>query len=362
LKNYKVASIVGARPNFVKLKPVHDAIERVLHHEIIHTGQHYDFGLSEIFFKEFNLPKPDYNLEIGSGLPGYQVGEMIKNIETVLRKNNYDLVLVYGDTNSTFAGCFAAIKSNIKVAHIEAGLRSFDRRMPEEINRILTDNLSEYLFSPTRTATTNLKRENIYGTIYEVGDLSVEIVSEAIKLAEDSSITNDLNLDPKKYIVFTMHRAENTEIDATFIALIKAFKALSDVKIIFPIHPRTKNILLEKNLYQEVKDCKNVLMIPPTGYIDFISLIKNADKIITDSGGIQKEAYLLSIPCITIRQNTEWTETVQEGWNVLTDTNSDKIVANVRRLDPSGISRQDVFGNGNTSKNIKDIILEEILC
>ena len=361
MKDYKVASIVGARPNFVKLKPIHNAIERVLHHEIIHTGQHYDFELSEIFFKEFNLPKPDYNLEIGSGLPGYQVGEMVKDIEKILTKNKYDLVIVYGDTNSTFAGSFAAIKSNIKVAHIEAGLRSFDRRMPEEINRILTDNLSEYLFTPTKTATTNLMRENIYGIIYEVGDLSVEIVSDAKKLAENSRIIKDLNLDPKKYIVFTMHRAENTEIDTSFVAIIKAFKALSDVKIIFPIHPRTKKILQEKKLYQKVKDCKNVLMIPPTGYIDFINLTKNADKIITDSGGLQKEAYLLSVPCITIRQNTEWTETVQEGWNVLTDTDSDKIVASVRGWDPSRLARQNVFGDGNTSKIIKDIILEKIL-
>jgi UDP-N-acetylglucosamine 2-epimerase (non-hydrolysing) len=212
------------------------------------------------------------------------------------------------------------------VAHIEAGLRSFDRRMPEEINRILTNNLSEYLFAPTSTASSTLHCERITGKIYETGDLSVEIISEAKKLASKSHITGDLNLDTKNYIVFTMHRAENTEFDDSFLSIIRAFKSLSEIKIVFPLHPRTKKILECKNLYQELGSCKNVLIIPPTGYNDFISLVQNASKIITDSGVLQKEAYLLSVPCITIRQNTEWIETVDTGWNVLTDTNTDKIV------------------------------------
>ncbi|WP_458742751.1 non-hydrolyzing UDP-N-acetylglucosamine 2-epimerase [Candidatus Nitrosocosmicus sp. T] len=360
MKNQRVVSIVGARPNFIKLKPIHDRLRNELHHEIIHTGQHYDYRLSEIFFNEFKLPKPDYNLEIGSGLPGLQVGEMIKKIERILTKNRYDLVLVYGDTNSTFAGAFAAIKSNIRVAHVESGLRSFDRRMPEEINRILTDNLSHYLFAPTRTASHNLESENVFGKIYETGDLSVEIISKAKKLASKSRITKDLDLDPKNYIIFTMHRAENTEIDASFLSIIGAFTALSDVKIVFPIHPRTKKILKEKKLYQKLKNCKNVLMIPPVGYIDFTHLVKNADKIITDSGGLQKEAYLLSVPCITIRRNTEWVETVKEGWNILTDTNTEKIVSSVRKWVPENKTQNQIFGEGNTSKAIKEIILNEI--
>ena len=361
MKSYKVVSVVGARPNFVKLKPVHEALERDLHHEIIHTGQHYDFELSEIFFQEFNLPKPDYNLDIGSGLPGYQVGQMIKKIEKILRENKYDLVLVYGDTNSTFAGAFAATKSNIKVAHIESGLRSFDRRMPEEINRLLTDNLSQYLFASTKTARVNLERENIFGKIYDTGDLSVEIVSEAKNLASKSKIIKDLDLNLKNFIVFTMHRAENTEIDTRFLSIIEAFSSLSDVKIVFPIHPRTKKIIERKKLYQKLKDCKNVLMVPPLGYIDFIQLIKNADKIITDSGGLQKEAYLLKVPCITIRRNTEWIETVTEGWNILTDTNPDKIVASVRDWNPARTTQKEVFGKGNASTVIKKIIIDEIL-
>jgi UDP-N-acetylglucosamine 2-epimerase (non-hydrolysing) len=356
----KVVSIVGARPNFVKLKPIHEALKNCLHHEIIHTGQHYDYRLSEIFFKEFKLPEPDYNLDIGSGTPGYQVGEMIQKIERVLIKKDYDLVLVYGDTNSTFAGAFAAHKANLRVGHIEAGLRSFDRRMPEETNRILTDNLSEYLFASTKTSSSNLRSERIMGNIYESGDLSVEIVSEARELASKSKITRDLNLELKKYIVFTMHRAENTENDGSFLSIIRAFKALSDFTIVFPLHPRTKKILEYKKLYHKLESCRNVIIIPPIGYIDFISLVCNASKIITDSGGLQKEAYLLSVPCITIRRNTEWPETVDAGWNILTDTNTDKIVDSVKDWNPSNIGQPQILGNGDTAKFIKEIITNEI--
>jgi UDP-N-acetylglucosamine 2-epimerase (non-hydrolysing) len=359
--NYKIASVVGARPNFVKLMPIHNVFKDSLQHEIIHTGQHYDFELSEIFFKEFELPKPNYNLDIGSGTPAFQVGEMIKKIEKILLANGYDLVLVYGDTNSTFAGAFAAAKANIKVAHIEAGLRSFDRRMPEELNRILTDNLSDYLFTPTRTASSNLRNERIMGKIHETGDLSVEIIAQVRKFASKSNIIKDLNLDVKNYIVLTMHRAENTELDESFISIIKALKSISEFKIVFPLHPRTKKILENKNLYAQLKSCENVLIIPPTGFIDFISLVQNAMKIITDSGGLQKEAYLLSVPCITIRKNTEWTETVEAGWNKLTDTNTDKIVDSVRTWNPSNILQPQILGNGDTAKVIKNMIMDEIL-
>ncbi|MGD9535288.1 MAG: non-hydrolyzing UDP-N-acetylglucosamine 2-epimerase [Candidatus Nitrosocosmicus sp.] len=361
MAQYKVASIVGTRPNFIKLKPIHNIFGKDIHHEIIHTGQHYDFTLSEIFFKEFKLPNPDYNLEIGSDTPGKQMGEMIRKIEKILLEKKYDLVLVYGDTNSTFAGAFSAIKANIRVAHIESGLRSFDRRMPEEINRVLTDSISHYLFASTKTASNNLKRENVFGKIYETGDLSVEVIYEAEELASSSNITKRLHLNPKKYILFTMHRAENTESDITFLSILRAFTALSDVKIVFPIHPRTKRILEKKYIYQKLENCKNLTMLPPVGYLDFIRLAKDADKIVTDSGGLQKEAYLLSVPCITIRQNTEWTETVEEGWNILTDTNSEKIVSAVRDWIPTNKTQKKIFGNGNTSKIIKEIILDELI-
>lgn len=362
LKLHKVLSVVGARPNFVKLKPIHDSINKDLNHEIIHTGQHYDYRLSEIFFKEFKLPNPDYNLEIGSHSPGFQVGEMIKKIEKILTQNDHDLVLVYGDTNSTFAGAFAAAKANIRVAHIESGLRSFDRRMPEELNRVLTDNISQYLFASTKTSFHNLMKENVSGKIYESGDLSVEIIEQAKKLAFNSKITKDLNLTPKDYVICTMHRAENTENDASFISLIKAFTDLSEFQIVFPIHPRTEKILKNKGIYQKLQSCKNVLLISPMGYIDFIHLVNNASKVITDSGGLQKEAYLLSVPCITIRRNTEWTETVRDGWNILTDTNTEKIVHAIRKWIPENKTQNPIFGDGNTSKTIKRILLDEILC
>lgn len=345
----------------MKLKPVYNVLKDNLHHDIIHTGQHYDYRLSEIFFKEFQLPKPDYNLEIGSGLPGTQVGEMIKEIERILIKNDYDLALVYGDTNSTFAGAFSAAKCKVRVAHVEAGLRSFDRRMPEEINRILTDNLSEYLFAPTHTAFSNLHNEKVQGKIYQTGDLSVEVIAEAKKMASKSLIIGDLDLEPKNYIVFTMHRAENTELDDSFLSIIRAFKYLSEFKIVFPLHPRTRKILESKNLYHQLENCKNLLVIPPTGYVDFISLVQNASKIITDSGGLQKEAYLLTVPCITIRRNTEWTETVETGWNILTDTNTEKIVECVRNWDVFELNQPQVLGNGDTANTIKRIILDEIL-
>jgi UDP-N-acetylglucosamine 2-epimerase (non-hydrolysing) len=353
--------VVGARPNFIKLKPINEVLTNTLQHEIIHTGQHYDFELSEIFFKEFDLPKPNYNLEIGSGFPGAQIGEMIKKIEKVLIENKYDLVLVYGDTNSTFAGAFAAVKSHIRVAHVESGLRSFDKRMPEELNRVLTDHLSEYLFAPTKTASSNLYNESITGKIYQTGDLSVELIAEAKEMARKSNITTNLNLDPKSYIVFTMHRAENTELDDSFLSIVKAFRSLSEYKFVFPIHPRTKKMLEDRNLFRQLESSKNVVIIPPLGYIDFISLVQNSNKIITDSGGLQKEAYLLSVPCVTIRRNTEWVETVDTGWNILTDTNTDKIVESIKRWKPSNLNQKEIFGRGNTAKVIKKIIMDEII-
>ena len=355
-----VASIVGARPNFIKLAPIHNAIHKIVNHQIIHTGQHYDFELSSIFFKEFNLPEPDYNLNIGSGPPCLQIGEMIKNLETLILEHKFDLILVYGDTNSTFAGALAGIKTGVKVAHIEAGLRSFDRRMPEEVNRVLTDNISDYLFVPTQTALQNLKNENIYGKIYDTGDTSVEVIESAKILAKESKILQKYNLENKSYIVFTMHRWENTQLNESLSSVIRAFEMLSDKIIIFPIHPRTKKILIDMNLYDKLSRCKNVRIMPPLGYIDFIQLIQNADKIITDSGGIQKEAYLLSVPCITIRKNTEWIETAVEGWNMLTDTNTEQIVKYVREWNPIQTQHKAIFGDGNTSLTIKKIISEII--
>jgi UDP-N-acetylglucosamine 2-epimerase len=359
-RDIKIASIVGARPNFIKLAPIHRELNDRLNHVIIHTGQHYDYELSEIFFKEFEIPKPHFNLNIGSSTPGTQFSEMIKKIEKILFDNDFKMVLVYGDTNSTFAGAFAAVKAGLKVGHIEAGLRSFDRRMPEEINRILTDNVSNYLFAPTSTAINNLRKENIFGDIFDTGDLSVEIVKKAKQIASKSEILKDLQLESKSYVLFTMHRAENTEHGDSFISIIRAFEMLSDTKIVFPMHPRTKKILNDKNLFKRIENCQNVMIIKPVGYIDFIKLILNSKKIITDSGGLQKESYLLSIPCITIRKNTEWIETVSEGWNVLVNTNTEKIIEYVKNWMPFNSNPKQIFGEGNTSSIIQEIIMNLI--
>jgi len=411
---------VGARPNFIKVAPIYKALKGHVDHEIIHTGQHYDFGLSKIFFKEFGLPDPDFELGVGSGPPGYQIGEMVKRLEDIFLnyrlnyrehrrltrstfdtsykfrstkqrngKPPFDLVLVYGDTNSTFAGALSAVSSGIKVAHIESGLRSFDRRMPEEINRILTDNLSEYHFASTETAIANLKREHVYGRSIFTGDLSVEVVNEALHISiRESKILDRLRLIPKSYILFTMHRAENTHSTKVLTSIIEAFEILSEKYhssnhldhnrlVIYPIHPGTKKKFKENGLYERLENCSNLRIIDPVGYIDFIQLLQNASKTITDSGGVQKEAYILGVPCFTIRESTEWVETVKEGWNKLISVNPMGIVNSVLRLTPqmstlkprvdkdiSEVSckyfledMKPIFGTGNTSSLIKKFIL-----
>ena len=351
----KIASVVGARPNFVKLIPIHKTISKTFDHTIIHTGQHYDYEMSEIFFQEFNLPKPDFDLDVGSGTACFQISEMITKLEKIFLSSKFDVVIVYGDTNSTFAGAFAAEACDIKVAHVEAGLRSYDTRMPEETNRILTDHLSRYLFAPTQTAIKNLKRENVSGKIISTGDISVEIVKEAAKLSSRSKILSSLSLAKKSYVLVTMHRAENTSSEGTLSSVIRAFELLSETQIVFPIHPRTEKVLKEKNLYDRLVKCRNVKLIKPVGYIDFVQLMQNAKKIVTDSGGIQKEGYLMSIPCITIRDNTEWVETVKGGWNLLTGVDTKKIVKAVRNWNPKRPLKP-IFGNGMTSKTIENFL------
>lgn len=355
MQSVKIVSIVGARPNFIKLVPVHGAVSSFADHTIVHTGQHYDYELSEIFFKEFSLPTPDYNLEVGSGKPTYQIGEMIRRLEAILLDTHFDLVIVYGDTNSTFAGALSANRLGIKVAHVEAGLRSFDRRMPEEINRVLTDHIADYLFAPTHTAVKNLKMENVYGKVVCTGDLSVEMVKKATAFASNSRILIDLNLEPSSYMLFTMHRAENTDSKANLTSVIRTFEHLPEIKIVFPIHPRTAGLLKETGLMNRLKNCRNIQIIEPVGYIDFIRLMQAARKVITDSGGVQKEAYLLSVPCITIRRSTEWVETVKAGWNILTDTTMDKIIRAARNWKPRGRTLP-IFGDGKTSSKIANFV------
>jgi UDP-N-acetylglucosamine 2-epimerase (non-hydrolysing) len=312
--------------------------------------------MSEIFFKEFGLPAPNFDLDVGSGSASFQISEILRRLEKIFLAHKFDLVIVYGDTNSTFAGALCARKMGLKLAHVESGLRSFDICMPEEVNRILTDDISDYLFAPTRSAVDNLAAHHVLGKVFYTGDLSAEIINQAQSLLHKSSILNQLNLKPKSYVLFTMHRVENTDSKENIISIIKAFELLSQTEIVFPIHPRTKKILTERNLYTRLEGCKNVRLISPVGYLDFISLLKNSNKVVTDSGGVQKEAYLLSIPCITIRKNTEWVETVDTGWNILTGTDTAKIVEAIKRWQPKEQTKP-IFGDGNTSSIIKDLII-----
>jgi UDP-N-acetylglucosamine 2-epimerase len=354
----KILSVVGARPNFVKMAPIHDAIMASGNdHVIIHTGQHYDYEMSEVFFKDFQLPKPDIDLGVGSGSSCFQISEILKRLERSLSGTNVDIVLVYGDTNSTLAGALCANKCDIKLGHVEAGLRSFDDTMPEENNRILTDHLARYLFAPTKNAKKILRIENARGKIYYTGDLSVEILSKIKQKSDRSNVLESLAIKSKSYLLLTMHRAENTNSKECLIHLLKTFESLIDLPIVFPIHPRTKKTFRFYGLYDRLVKCSNLKLVSPVSYVDFISLLQNASKVITDSGGVQKEAYLLRIPCITIRKNTEWIETLRGKWNILTGVNSNKIIATVRNLNPTSKFDGSVFGNGNTSKTIIDIIL-----
>ena len=353
----KIASIVGARPNFVKLGPVHKSLRSSgIEHLIVHTGQHYDYEMSDIFFSDFELPKPDIHLGVGSGSSCFQLGEIIKRLENKLTDKQIDLVLVYGDTNSTLAGAIGANKCNIKLGHIEAGLRSYDPSMPEEYNRILTDNLSDYLFTPTRNAVKNLKNEKIRGKVYYTGDLSVEIIDKTRSISKNSEILDVLNLKSKSYLLLTMHRAENTSSSDFFTQLLETFEVLKDNIIVFPIHPRTKKMFETFGLLDRLLNCSNVKTLLPVGYIDFIALLQNSLKVVTDSGGVQKEAYLLRVPCITMRKNTEWIETIKGQWNVLTGVDSKKIVKAVRRPSPIFKYSKSVFGSGRTSQVISDLI------
>jgi UDP-N-acetylglucosamine 2-epimerase len=354
----KIVSIVGARPNFIKLAPIHSSLREIAEHTIIHTGQHYDYNLSKIFFSDLNIPHPNYDLEVGSDSASKQISQMINKLDDIFTKNKFDLAIVYGDTNSTLAGAITANKSQIKLAHVESGLRSFDKNMPEEINRTITDHLSDFLFAPTDNAINNLKTENIIGKLYNTGDTSVEIINK-VNIMNKSKILETLGLQSKKYILLTMHRAENTDVTENLVILIHTITKLKEYKIIFPIHPRTRSFLEKNNLLKKIEKLINIKIIEPLGYLDFICLMKNSNKIITDSGGIQKEAFLLKVPCITIRKNTEWIETVQHGGNLLTGLDVDKIVDAVTNWTPIK-SNEKFLGNGKTSEIIKDIIYQNL--
>ncbi len=357
----KIISIVGARPQFVKAAIVSKKLrENGIKEILLHTGQHYDFNMSEVFFEELGLPKPDYNLGIGSGSHGKQTGKMLIEIEKVLLKENPDMVLVYGDTNSTLAGALAAAKLRIQVTHVEAGLRSFNKRMPEEINRVLTDHISDILFAPTETAVENLKREGITKGVYNVGDVMFDIALEISKNVNDEAVLPKFSLVPKGYILTTVHRASNTDIKENLVNILSALNEIAEYhKVFFPMHPRTRKALSKFKL-QDISSDKFIIS-NPISYKEMIALEKNAKLIIIDSGGVQKEAYFFKVPCVTVREKTEWVELVNAGWNRLAGMHKDKIVETVfeelrRKKFPQWVN---FYGDGKASDKIVRILIDE---
>lgn len=338
----KIITIIGARPQFIKAAAVSNQFKGTIEEILVHTGQHYDVNMSEVFFEELNIPKPKYHLNIGSGSHGAQTGEMLRAIEQVLLDEKPDFVMVYGDTNSTLAGALAASKLLIPVIHVEAGLRSFNKAMPEEQNRILTDHLSSLLFVPTQTAVNNLKNEGITTGVHLVGDVMYDGILHFSQIAkEKSSILEQLQLEENDFILSTIHRAENTNDPARLKAICDGLTE-SKQRIILPLHPRTQKYLLEYGIQLG----ENIQVIEPVGYLDMVRLEAAASKIVTDSGGVQKEAFFLGKPCVTLRDETEWVETIENGWNILVGAKKDEIIKALTDFYPSS-QRKDYFGKGN---------------
>ena len=390
----KIVTIIGARPQFIKAAPVNRAIaehNRLTSHSsrltevIIHTGQHFDADMSDVFFKELNIPKPDYNLGINSTNHGAMTGRMLEKIEKILIKEKPDWVLVYGDTNSTLAGALAAVKLHIPIAHVEAGLRSFNREMPEEHNRVLTDHCSDILFCPTETAVNNLRNEgftnivtnsfplipNPYSLplVTNVGDTMYDAVLQFSEIARrQSTILEDLELKSKEYLLATVHRPYNTDIPENLQNILSAFIEINE-PIIFPVHPRTRKRLADLKATSvssvpSARDSKiqdsTLRCISPVGYLDMLMLEQNAKAILTDSGGMQKEAYFFGVPCITLRPETEWVETVEAGWNVVVGADREKVVEAVRsfKMDKP---RPELYGDGLAAEKVVEVLADKYL-
>jgi UDP-N-acetylglucosamine 2-epimerase len=346
-----IVSIVGARPQFIKAAPVSRALASEFREVFIHTGQHYDYGMSEVFFSEMEMRPPDFNLGIGGGSHGEQTGKMLIELEKIFNEVKPDCVLVYGDTNSTLAGALAASKAQIPLAHVEAGLRSYNRGMPEEINRVLTDHVSALLFCPTDAAVENLAKEGIQKGVHRVGDVMYDALLHNLELAHHKSeIRQRLGLKRGEYALATVHRAANTDDRERMQSILSALGQLNS-RVVFPVHPRARKMMQEWG----ISSASNVLMIEPVGHFDMLALQENANCILTDSGGIQKEAYLVGVRCITLREETEWVETVAAGWNRLAGVDGEKITTLFETWFPQG-EREPLYGDGHAAKQICGIL------
>lgn len=349
----KIISVVGARPQFIKCAPLSRELRKKHEEILIHTGQHYDAELSDTFFKDLDISKPNYNIGVGSGTHGEQTGRMLIELEKIMLSEKPDVVVVYGDTNSTLAGALSAAKLQIPVAHVEAGLRSFDGTMPEEINRVLADHISDLLFCPTQTAVNNLVSEGIKKGVSLVGDVMLDALMFNKDIAENKSkVLEKFGIEDKTYLVATIHRQSNTDDRRTLESIVDAFCKIKE-ELIFPLHPRTAKCLKKYGFFDRLDGA--VRITKPLGYLDMLKLIAHARKILTDSGGMQKEAYLLNVPCITLRENTEWVETVREGQNILVGANKEKIFRAVETFEPKE-GQKDAFGTVGASSRIVEIL------
>jgi UDP-GlcNAc3NAcA epimerase len=347
-----IVTVVGARPQFIKIGAVSRKLRRRHQEILVHTGQHYDYEMSGAFFDGLELPRPDVNLGVGSGSHAVQTAAMLKGIEDVLLAHRPDCLLIYGDTNSTLAGALAAAKLSIPVAHVEAGLRSFNRTMPEEINRVVADRLSHLLLCPSATAVYNLEREGITENVHLVGDVMLDALNWALEQSAggESGLRERFGLKTRQYLVATLHRSENTDDGARFLRILETLNSL-DEPLVFPVHPRSRKLINETHFQPK----PNLRLVDPVGYLEMVALVGAARLVLTDSGGLQKEAYWLGVPCITLRNETEWVETVDAGWNVLVGPDPARITGAVRSFVPPDM-RPPLYGDGAAAEKCVDLI------
>lgn len=350
----KVFSLVGARPQFIKAFPISNALESRSHEEVIvHTGQHYDADLSDVFFDELDLPKPDHHLGVGSGSHGYQTGEIMTDLGAVVKEETPDVLLAYGDTNSTLAGALVGSKTDPILGHVEAGLRSGNWAMPEETNRVLTDHCADLLFAPTERAVDNLRAEGIGDRAHETGD----VMFDAMNAVSDLSGTADralgeFDLSDGHYVLATIHRVSNTQDEQRLEGIVDGLVSIPN-PVVFPMHPRTQSALRSYGLWERASEELDV--IDPVGYLTFIDLVEGAQSVVTDSGGVQKEAFYLETPCVTVRDETEWIETVEYGGNELVDADESSIRRAVNDSNHPG-PKPDLYGGGRAAEAIVDVL------
>ncbi|CAM2884721.1 non-hydrolyzing UDP-N-acetylglucosamine 2-epimerase [Halobacterium salinarum] len=349
----KIISVVGARPQFIKAYAVSNELRKEHDEILVHTGQHYDEEMSDVFFEELDIPRPDHNLGVGSGSHATQTAEMMIGLEELVHRHEPDVMLCYGDTNSTLATGVVGSKEDVTLAHVEAGLRSFNREMPEEVNRVLTDHAADILFAPSERAMNHLESEGIDEYAYNAGDVMYDaLLSVREKAVAQSDVLEELNLWDDPYILATVHRPRNTDNSERLETILETLAA-DERRVILPAHPRTVNRLEQHGLLDAIEE--EATLIDPVGYLDFIKLQANADVIVTDSGGIQKEAFFLDVPCVTLREETEWPETVESGGNVLVGANQEAIQDALTNLSHS-TSDAEPYGDGNAAREIRGVL------